>query len=1326
MGRDRNLLFGILALQLKQVSSDALMVAARMWTEDPSRDLKDYLVKTQALTLDACCFVEEVVKRVIESQGGNTTLALEAFGGEDQVYLTYQGTLSFTPSCEVKTVPILHADRPDVLKVSDVRGVREAPGRYTTISEYGRGGMGRVLLAYDQHLGRDIALKELLPQPGSGTTDHRLSPVRLSVPYMARFLQEARITGQLEHPSIVPVYELGYRRDDSLYYTMKLVRGKNLSQALKELSGLRERLNLMPHFVDLCQAIAYAHSRGVIHRDLKPSNVMIGEFGETVVIDWGLAKARGKEDIRGDEMAETLNSVRLGHESDRIKTAYGLAMGTPAYMAPEQVKGELENVDERSDVYSLGAVLYEVITGKPPFVGTSVHEVLNMVLTTEPQPVNALEPDSSPELIAICRRAMERDRSRRYRSAKELADDVQRYLSGALVEVYHYGIGEYLKRYIAKHRAAVGSALAVSLLIVGLTVYFNYRLYESRERESLQRSAAENARDREEAARKDAEAAALDAQRSSYAVSVSLADEYLKDNKSSWANEILWSAPEHMRDWEWGYLLLKGNNRFLWELESDGVASNLVWSPEGGRLIRVCDRTVQTLDAQSGEVVSEFNLDLPDVPEHVSIHADGKLIVTAHAGESRAKVTRIWDLNSGRLLQTIEQNPWVPEPLIAPNGEYVLIFSSSEEPAIDIQPLPSGSIRRLHTICPRADIDAWHVDEYTWRGAAISPDGQKVLTMPRDRAASMWNATTGEEVWNLDLGPLRAARFSPDGQYILVDFEHNQKRDSSLIEATTGGELLRLAQGVSVKDSRFSPDSRTLLAVVREVREASWEVVTKMLDLANDKVLYELVSISTTTPAFSPDGKHFASPLNDGGFGIFESGSGRQLYRLDDSEDRSRTGNGAFSPDGSVLLFTRDSYTSAWDLGPLISDEMNLPLLASHPEQVVTPNGSLILGSRRNQAGSSEYVVDVRNTEDGELVFSTGPGHWVHAALSPSGELLVVSNENGSIELFDIIRRSHVRTLEGHVGPANLTFNASSDMIVSASKDGTARIWDVLSGVQQSILTGHECEVVWATFSLDSSRVLTLSMDGSAKLWDVTDDSELFTMRCQEDQSPFDSSCKDAGDSTWETLQYFFRVAHLARFSPDGEKIVVAAFHKDVTVWEIATGELLCTLSGHNGYVLDVAFDPQGSCLITASTDGTARVWDMMSGACLQVLQGHNNWVSSATFNPSGTRILTTVMWSEAAAKVWESQTGNELLTLSRGLGDGFIWGAFTDDGKKIIAGNEDSLTVYAAAPAWPGTISPGDSADWSKRLELWMRRRPPQPTPFMDKLDEIFGPMAY
>ncbi len=275
MERDRSLLFGIFAVQLKKVSPTELMEMARAWAVEPSLGLADRLVKAGAMSESDRILLEGFVDDAVRAHDGDATATMEAFGGEEQVHQTFRGTIVLTELGGISTVEG-SVEKLVPGELGDVSAVRETPGRYDYILEYARGGMGRVLLVHDGHLGRDIALKELLPEFVNEADDSPApSPVRKSVPFIARFLQEARITGQLEHPSIVPVYELGYRKDGSLYYTMKLVRGKSLAQAIKAAGSLRDRLTLLSHFIDLCQAIAYAHSRGVIHRDLKPANVMV-------------------------------------------------------------------------------------------------------------------------------------------------------------------------------------------------------------------------------------------------------------------------------------------------------------------------------------------------------------------------------------------------------------------------------------------------------------------------------------------------------------------------------------------------------------------------------------------------------------------------------------------------------------------------------------------------------------------------------------------------------------------------------------------------------------------------------------------------------------------------------------------------------------------------------------------------------------------------------------------------------------------------------------------------------------------------------------------
>ncbi|TNF31323.1 MAG: serine/threonine protein kinase, partial [Deltaproteobacteria bacterium] len=315
----------------------------------------------------------------------------------------------------------------------------EHAGRYRTRGEedlVAAGGIGRVMRAIDTHLGREVAVKELRAERLGAGLDAAEQ----------RFVEEARVTGGLEHPSIVPVHELGRRPDGSLYYTMKLVRGRTLEQALAEADGLEGRLALLGHFVDLCQAVAYAHDKQVIHRDLKPANVMVGAFGETIVIDWGLA--------------------RVG--SHRRATEMGKALGTPAYMSPEQARGQQDLVGKPADVWGLGAVLYDLLTGRPPFSGRSVSEVLDHVLHQPVRPVRELEPNAPGELVAICERALQRDIAARYPDAKALADEVEAYLVGGKVSAYSYSSMELLRRFVARNKALSAAVLtALVAAVVG-------------------------------------------------------------------------------------------------------------------------------------------------------------------------------------------------------------------------------------------------------------------------------------------------------------------------------------------------------------------------------------------------------------------------------------------------------------------------------------------------------------------------------------------------------------------------------------------------------------------------------------------------------------------------------------------------------------------------------------------------------------------------------------------------------------------------------------------------------------------------------------------
>ncbi|MFT3694538.1 MAG: WD40 repeat domain-containing serine/threonine protein kinase [Kofleriaceae bacterium] len=320
------------------------------------------------------------------------------------------------------------------------------PDHYSFEDELARGGMGRIVKAHDRRLGRGVAIKELLP----GNDD-------------SRFEREAKITAKLAHPAIVPVLEAGRWPTGEAFFAMKLVAGESLDKRIASCKTLAQRLALVPAVAAVVDALAYSHSEHVIHRDLKPANVLVGKYGETVVIDWGLAK-----DVSSsvDDIPSIPPELRM-HASDG-ETIAGSVMGTPAYMPPEQADGS--PVDERADVYALGALLYHVLAGKAPYTARNVEQVLAMVLEGPPKPLAELEPQIPIELVAIVEKAMARGRQYRFQNAGEMADELRRFQTGQLVSVHRYTFGELAKRWARKYRApiAVGLIGVAALAIFGV------------------------------------------------------------------------------------------------------------------------------------------------------------------------------------------------------------------------------------------------------------------------------------------------------------------------------------------------------------------------------------------------------------------------------------------------------------------------------------------------------------------------------------------------------------------------------------------------------------------------------------------------------------------------------------------------------------------------------------------------------------------------------------------------------------------------------------------------------------------------------------------
>jgi tetratricopeptide (TPR) repeat protein len=350
--------------------------------------------------------------------------------------------------------PLIQADYGDLLEV-DRR-------HFVVGQEIARGGMGRIIAARDRRLGRPVAIKELLVDSGE---------------LRARFEREVRITAKLQHPAIVSLLEAGAWPSGEPFYVMKLVKGDSFADVIANRLTLDSRLALLPNVIAATDALAYAHSMSVIHRDLKPANVLVGEFGETVVIDWGLAK----------DLSDTSNeAVELPSRNVAAETVVGSVMGTPAYMPLEQAEGDA--VDERADVYALGAMLYHVLAGAPPYTGKTSAAVVAAVIEGPPLPVNTRVSGVPRELVTIVNKAMARAREDRYPNARGLADDLKKFQTGQLVSAHDYTTWQLVRRRIRRHRgpiAVAGAALMV-LVMVGIVSLRSIVREQARTHDALQ------------------------------------------------------------------------------------------------------------------------------------------------------------------------------------------------------------------------------------------------------------------------------------------------------------------------------------------------------------------------------------------------------------------------------------------------------------------------------------------------------------------------------------------------------------------------------------------------------------------------------------------------------------------------------------------------------------------------------------------------------------------------------------------------------------------------------------------------------------------------
>ena len=1023
------------------------------------------------------------------------------------------------------------------------RALADDPERYEQVNEHARGGLGRVVRAVDKRLGRTVAVKELLRHDESNE---------------ARFMREALITARLEHPGIVPVHEAGRWPNGDPYYVMKLVEGKTLKERIAECTSLRERLALLPHVIAVADAVGYAHSEGVIHRDLKPSNIMLGAFGETIVVDWGLARDR-KRDLPEPEEGEYVASGGSGSCS----TVSGKVVGTPAYMSPEQARGEL--VDERADVYAIGAVLYELLAGCPAHSDTTPQATLDRVLAGPPRPLHAVVPAVPGELGTIVAKAMARNPEDRYSHATELAEDLRRFQTGKLVSAHNYSSWDLLRKKLSQHRGVVTIAVASAIALGAVGV-------ESFRRVVHERNIARSERGRTEDALNQAE------KRKRELVQLQAITALRKDPTAT----LAWLKTYEIPDEERGHVL-----DVIDEAIALGVARHVfrpgdwvfdgVFTPDGMTLIvPVRDAKLRAYDLRTGKV--KILGSAPSAPEVIELAPDGRSVLT---GGTLGEVM-IWPLDGGE-----------PRTLLPSTGRMVFRMQFSADGTKVLVDRDKG----LHEAVSLTGGESTVLGSKTaLRTAIASQDWSKqVVIIGPNTIAALTSPSSQPRTLGQTQKAIQHLAISPAGDLVVI-------HDGESVWAVPfgGGTLTKLA-----------PYDNKLLSVV-------WSPDRKTLALCghrNDIVLVEPATgrvreLRGHTDAlysveWSKDGKRILSASDDGTARVWTVADGNTITVLrghDDDVYKAR-----FSPDErQVSTASLDGSVRVWAL-----EQPGSKALAEGEEiQLLTVEGDSALiktpvsVARWNVATGEREPLFTWANEQHNLGLA-GP--------SADGELLMVPFADYSME----VRRRNGPSLKlsGHTNMiSRAQFSRDNKFLYTSSYDGTLRRWDTTTGAVTSLITGTIAVRGFAVASDgrvaaqvgDEARMInpdgTTQVLGKGGKWCVAY-AEFERVRNRLIINRCDTSVALVDGTRVLELTEGYRVARTT-VSRDGTRIAAAVGDRTVKIWDTATGQLVTTLRGHTDLVMDVAFSPDGSQIASVSYDKTIRIWELASQRH-RILRGH-------------------------------------------------------------------------------------------------------------------------
>ncbi|MFO0580059.1 MAG: WD40 repeat domain-containing serine/threonine-protein kinase [Polyangia bacterium] len=969
--------------------------------------------------------------------------------------------------------------------------------RYEPLAELGCGGMGRVVVATDRRLRRQIALK------------HIASAVCEQPGIEQRFAREALITAGLDHPAIVPIFDAGRRGDGSLFYTMRLIRGRTLSAAIADADGLTGRLALLRHFLVACEAVAYAHSRGVVHRDLKPDNILVGEFGETQVVDWGLAR-RHDEDEAEPERAE------LGCA---LRTAVGAVIGTPLYMSPEQAAGL--PAEPSSDVFSLGVVLYEILAGRPPLHGRDPSVVLRAHQRGELPPLRERQPDAPRELVAIVDKALSKGPEQRYPDARALATDVARFLDGRRVTAHRYSLGQGLVRLARAWRAplTVGAVAAVLLLVLLAWAFRRTR---------LERDAAIFAEARTRRA-----LAAADLHLGRVLVEQALtaqADDRQPEAEGLAARSLVLAESAEARGVLASFARL---SRPVLRERTPLPQCQTVRPLPDGRVLCVEDGTVSVWIATPRQPLRPVWQRAMRARDATWLERGQKILVSVFGNRA------ILFTAEGTELGTLPGFLNAPHGFGAPfEGDLAILsnadgisFVDARARAVTTQ-APCGFGKHLAAaLSPAGDRYAaacydGRVHVRTREGApvhtvqtpftderagacalAFAPDGATLLVVSLEGDLASIDLQRGalRVERRFSNGIVRSIRFSPDGRRVLLIGD----RGGATLFQPEPPRILRRLPAIHDRAASWSPSGTELVTAGAELRR--WSVPRDLTPLH----LLEQRLPGLSGASLSPRGDRLAVARGDGHVEVLDTATG--ALRLRDRFQSGVVKGVHFSSGGELLawaagepavrtydttgrvLETR-SYArlrrvarlpSGWLIALGYFDRMEL----FDPRAPTLPAELLGEGEFFDAAQSAdERTVAAINTEGEVLLIRDQPGGpRARKLLQRRGLCAVALDSDGSHLALAFDRDGEV--LDTATGAVLARFSGDGRQIldVALSPDGrwlatgdldlAARIWSVPDGRLAAVLRGHSGRVASVSFSRDSRTLITASWDGSARLW---------------------------------------------------------------------------------------------------------------------------------------------------------------------------------------------------------------------------------------------------